>query len=90
MIPFHLSSIIAGVPVLNFMVATLTFNLPEEDEQFRVAQDGWKWKSALSDMDEFLRTKLKHGNPYRSVDEALSAARQHLHDNLNGHSIDIF
>jgi hypothetical protein len=43
------------------MTATLTFQLPEEQELLQVAVDGGKWRSAVSDMDQWLRRKVKHG-----------------------------
>lgn len=42
------------------MKATLEFNLPEDDEDLRVAQDGWKWRLALCDLDEELRGMVKY------------------------------
>ena len=39
----------------------LTFRLPEEDDEFRVAQDGWKWREAVHDLGETLRGWEKHG-----------------------------
>lgn len=44
------------------MKATLTFNLPDESQEFRTAIDGWKWKSALNELSEELRSKAKWDN----------------------------
>ncbi len=43
------------------MKATLEFNLPEEAEEFRVAQDGGAWKSVVWDLYEELRRWSKYG-----------------------------
>jgi len=43
-------------------VATLTFNLPEEAEEHQIALDAWRYKSALYDMDQYLRSLSKHGS----------------------------
>lgn len=44
------------------MKATLTFNLPDESQEFRTAIDGWKWKIALNELSEELRSKVKWDN----------------------------
>ena len=44
------------------MKATITFNLPDEAQEFRTAIDGWKWKSALNELNEELRSKVKWDN----------------------------
>ena len=42
------------------MKAILEFNLPEDEPEFRVAQDGGKWKSVAWDFDQWLRNVIKH------------------------------
>lgn len=42
-------------------VATLTFQLPEERAEHEVAINGWRYKSALWEMDQWLRGLSKHG-----------------------------
>ena len=32
------------------MKATLEFNLPEEQHDYRAAIDGWKWRRVVSDI----------------------------------------
>lgn len=44
-------------------IATLRFTLPEEESEFRTAQQGRAAKSALWDIDQRLRGLLKHGEP---------------------------
>jgi hypothetical protein len=39
------------------MKATIEFNLPEEQEAFEDATNGWKWGHAMWQLDQFLRTK---------------------------------
>lgn len=60
------------------MTAELTFNLPEEVAAFRDAQNGAAWKSAVCEMDEWLRTQAKHGN--RPDADTLREVRQKLSD----------
>lgn len=42
------------------MKAILKFNLPEEQEEFEIANKGWKFRLALSAYDQHLRSKLKY------------------------------
>lgn len=43
--------------------ATLRFTLPEEESEFKTAQQGRAAKVALWDIDQRLRSLLKHGEP---------------------------
>ncbi len=43
------------------MTATLTFQLPEEQDEHQTAVDGAKWRATVQEMDEWFRSKLKHG-----------------------------
>jgi len=61
------------------VTATLTFTLPEEQEEFYLAAKGADWRWAMEDMDAYLRSRVKHEDLSEDVDAALDAARQHLH-----------
>jgi hypothetical protein len=61
------------------VTATLTFTLPDEQEEFYLAAKGADWRCALEDLDGYLRGRLKHEDLSEEVDLALDAARQHLH-----------
>jgi uncharacterized protein (DUF1800 family) len=61
------------------VTATLTFNLPDEQEEFYLAAKGADWRIVLEDVDGYLRGRLKHEDLPEDVDKALDAARQHLH-----------
>jgi hypothetical protein len=61
------------------VTATLTFTLPEEQEEFYLAAKGADWRIVVEDMDAHLRSRLKHEDLPPDVDKALDAARQHLH-----------
>ena len=43
------------------MQGVLKFNLPEEEDSFRAALDGWRYRSLLEDFDRYLRDVVKHG-----------------------------
>jgi hypothetical protein len=64
------------------VTATLTFTLPEEQEEFYLAAKGADWRMVLEDIDAHLRSRLKHEDLPEDVDAALDAARQRLHEFL--------
>ena len=51
------------------MKAILEFELPEDNSDFTLANNGFKYWSILSDIDNHLRGVLKYGHKYKSVDE---------------------
>ena len=57
------------------MKALLEFNLPEEDYDFRTAQDAMAYRRALRELDKHLRDSLKHGHNYRTIRKALEDIR---------------
>lgn len=61
------------------MTATLTFQLPEEQDEFKYAIHGRDWRSVICDLDEDLRLKIKHGDSPGSFAEA----REMLHTLLS-------
>ena len=44
-------------------IAILRFTLPEEESEFRTAQQGRAAKSALWDIDQHCRSLLRYGEP---------------------------
>ena len=42
------------------MKATLEFNLPDDQEEFNHANNGFNYYMALVEMDEWLRAEYKH------------------------------
>jgi hypothetical protein len=40
--------------------ATLSFRLPEEEDDFREAQEAAQWKHLITDITSHIRTQLKH------------------------------
>jgi len=60
------------------VTATLTFTLPEEQEEFARAVQGSDWRMVVEDLDAHLRSRLKHEDLSEDVAVALDRARQHL------------
>lgn len=73
------------------MKATLDFNLPEDQESFDDAVNGWKWSHAMWQLDQFLRTKVKYASDDAS-EESINAyqdARDQLHQLLNEYNLEM-
>jgi hypothetical protein len=61
------------------MKAKLEFNLPEDQEQFNVAVKAMDWALLAWDIDQSLRTLLKH-HPDKTREQALEHIKEELHD----------
>lgn len=51
------------------MKSVLEFNLPEDQVEFETAANSGKWKSAVKDMDQWLRDKIKYAPDSMSEDK---------------------
>ena len=61
------------------MEGVLKFNLPEDNDEFKLAQRGAEYYSFLFDLDQELRGFLKYGHNFKSIDEAI----QYIRDRIN-------
>jgi hypothetical protein len=71
------------------MRATLNFNLPEEREEFELAQHGSAYSIVLSDLDNFLRNALKYGNLTELEDKIYDDLRNKLHELANDNGVSV-
>jgi hypothetical protein len=71
------------------MKGTLIFNLPAENEEFELAQQGWHYKGVVNDLDRMLRNKLKHGNLSDREHESITEIREFLHQCLFSYGVDL-
>lgn len=55
------------------MEAMLTFFIPDEETELRVAIDGMAHIGAIRDFQERLRSLTKYGHGFQTVEEALSS-----------------
>jgi hypothetical protein len=62
------------------MKAILEFNLPEEQCEFKDAQEGGFYKAVLQEFDNYLRGKLKYEELSSNDQALLETVRQKLHD----------
>ena len=68
------------------MKIIIEFDGSEEQEEYRTALDGWKYRSILNDIREMIRSKEKY------LDEetiSLEELRQFLVDKLNEYEVNI-
>jgi len=71
------------------MKAILKFDLPEEQNEFEMASNAFKWYSVAWDMDQYLRSQTKYA-PDSMPEEtykAFSDAREKLHQILNQNNV---
>jgi hypothetical protein len=66
------------------MKAILEFTLPEEQAEFDCAVHGVKWMSAMWDLDQYLRKKIKYESEGMSEDtfKTIEECRERLHEIL--------
>lgn len=62
---------------------------PDDVASLRQVLSAPSYQAALSELDEWLRQKLKYSELEEPVAEALEQARTKLHDLLEYHSIDL-
>lgn len=75
----------------------LEFDSLEESEDARVALDGYKWKLAMWDLDQKLRSIVKynaslvtHNEPSTNAEiEVADKLREEIRDILNGYNINL-
>lgn len=69
------------------MTATLTFDLPEEQEEFETAVNGQKYRSVLSELDNYLRGRLKYSDLTDEQYKIHEEIREKLWGELNNEHI---
>lgn len=70
------------------MEATLKFNLPEEQPEFDNAVNGWRWSVVAWQLDQHLRSQLKHNDKLTEEQyDTLQEVRDKLWEIVNEHSL---
>lgn len=69
------------------MDANLRFNLPDDEEELRLALDGPNMSSALAWLDEHLRQKIKYGELPQEQQDLLESLRSDLRETLDNYGI---
>jgi hypothetical protein len=71
--------------------AFLKFNLPEEQSEHRLALDGWKWRSVVSDIADKLRSALKYDDGLTPETETyLEKFREEFFQLLEDRSLNLY
>jgi hypothetical protein len=60
------------------MKALLEFDLPEENDDFQAAINGYNYKSAIKDFDELLRSEMKYKELSKETYNAYKYCRDEL------------
>jgi hypothetical protein len=75
---------------------TIEFDSIEEAQDARDALDGYKWKMAMWDLDQKLRSTVKHGYKFYSNEQASSEEievceklREEIREILRGNGLDL-
>lgn len=63
----------------------LKFKLPEEENEFRVAQQGRDLLSFIWEFSQQLRSWDKHGHSFKTADEAIDGVREEFYRVLQQH-----
>jgi len=71
------------------MNGTLTFNLPEEQIEFETAVNAYKYRGIISELDTFLRNKLKYSELTDEEYKVYDTVRQQLWNEINNENLDI-
>ena len=66
------------------MKATLEFNLPDDQDDFNYANNGFKYYMALVEMDEWLRTEYKYNGK-----EEMYEVREKLREIILSNNVNI-
>ena len=68
----------------------LKFDSIEEAEDARTALDGYKWKLAMWDLDQHLRSELKYNEKLsEETDAAYEAVRDKIREILNDYNLNL-
>ena len=70
-------------------IATLTFNLPEEQSEFRAAVNAQSWAALAWELDQHLRSEVKYASDDtpEAVTDALQKVREFLREQMAENSL---
>lgn len=71
------------------MKGILTFNLPEDDDEFRTSQNGHIYRLILFDLDEHLRMVVKHSDKPENEKKVYAEIREVLVDMARDYKVEI-
>jgi len=68
---------------------TFTFNLPDEENEYKVMSQAQNSQRMLWDFSQQLRAWYKYGHQFKDADDALDKIREEFYRLLNDHQVDI-
>lgn len=73
------------------MKVKMIFNLPEDDEDFKIAANASRMNVTLYELDQWLRSKTKYADDNLSKDkyDAYQECRDKLHELLRENNIEL-
>ncbi len=71
------------------MKGILEFDLPEDREDFEIAQQGCQWKAIVSELLEYLRSETKHKDHTAEEYAVFDLIRDRVLDNLREHNLSV-
>ena len=72
------------------MKAILEFNLPEDKDDFEVAQQGWQWKIVVCELLDFLRSETKYKNHTAEEYAVFDLIRDRLSDEIRDRNLSVW
>jgi hypothetical protein len=72
------------------MKAILEFDLPEDQQEFQLANEAADWHSVVWEVDQMLRQHLKYGHELKSADEALEQIRKFLYEEMKDRNLQLY
>jgi hypothetical protein len=70
-------------------IATFTFNLPEEENEYKVMSQAQNSQRMLCDFSNQLRSWRKYHHDFKDADDALDKIREEFYRLLNEYEVDI-
>lgn len=71
------------------MKKILEFNVPEDNEEFEMANNGYKYQLALYEIDQFLRGKIKYQDLSEAQEQIYQEVRDKLHELTNEYGVSV-
>lgn len=69
--------------------ATFTFNLPEEENEYKIMSQAPNTQRMLWDFSQQLRSWYKYSHDFKDADDALDKIREEFYRLLNEYQLDI-
>lgn len=71
------------------MIATLRFKLPDDMDDFQVANNGFKWRLIVWELNQRLRDKMKYHDLKENEYEICEDIRNYIAELLGEHGLNL-